>query len=259
MTIIIIIKNIVYVNEFIESFKQKMPHPYLVPYFYGGGSNLEASWYSMNVAFFSSSNWKKFYSYFFIALFLSFLYSTRAAIVILFVILFFRIFTSNSSSIEKFLFTNLSIFSISIGLPYLLSKTNIIQRFSDIGHDPGSLGRFKLWGNAFNVFQSSNGLGLGAGNAIFGVESYINENLPEDNLHNIYLQFIVDFGLVGILLFLIFIFFIIFKAFKNNKINDPLFIFSCTYLIGGMIQFRGPDTLFWFIVSIFISTKTYDK
>ena len=60
----------------------------------------------------------------------------------------------------------------------------VAQRFSDIGDDPGSLGRMTLWRGGLRVF-AENPMGVGAGNAVPMLRRVLGVAVPEDNLHNI--------------------------------------------------------------------------
>ena len=78
-------------------------------------------------------------------------------------------------------------------------------------------GRLALWINGFNIFKDNPILGVGR---FTGVNINMNEyNSPLDQFHNIYVETLVSYGIVG-LIGLIYLFYIIIKKILNSKLGN---------------------------------------
>lgn len=78
-------------------------------------------------------------------------------------------------------------------------------------------GRLALWINGFNIFKDNPILGVGR---FTGVNINMNEyNSPLDQFHNIYVETLVSYGIVG-LMGLIYLFYIIIKKILNSKLGN---------------------------------------
>ncbi len=130
----------------------------------------------------------------------------------------------------------------------------VIQRFASIGNEPGSLGRLTLWTGGIQVFQHYP-LGVGPGNAIAEVQRELGVSLTEDNLHNVFLQHLVDAGIQGFFAYLLFCIMVSFRIIRD-RFRNPLLLFAGIYLIAGAIQFRGVDAIFWFVYGIEMGATT---
>jgi hypothetical protein len=85
--------------------------------------------------------------------------------------------------------------------------------------------------------------GYGPGNSMdkliaMGLET--NNN----NLHNYYLQVLLDFGLLGLIAYVLFICYFLF----NPHIVLEFKLFLSLYLLASFVQFRGAEPLIWSIL-----------
>ena len=121
--------------------------------------------------------------------------------------------------------------------------TYVAQRFGTIGEDPGSVGRLVLWRGGLRVFEE-NPLGVGAGNAVPLLRRVLGVDVPEDNLHNIYLQHAVENGIPGLVALLV-LAVMVARRVVRSRYRDQLLLFVAAYLVAGLIQFSGVDVIFW--------------
>jgi putative inorganic carbon (HCO3(-)) transporter len=126
--------------------------------------------------------------------------------------------------------------------------TYVAQRFSDIGEEPGSLGRMTLWRGGLRVF-AENPMGVGAGNAVPMLRRVLGVAVPEDNLHNIYLQHAVETGLPGLAALLVFAIVAALRVVRS-RFRDQLLLFVAAYLVAGVIQFTGVDAILWLVYGL---------
>jgi putative inorganic carbon (HCO3(-)) transporter len=124
----------------------------------------------------------------------------------------------------------------------------VAQRFSEIGEDPGSLGRMALWRGGLRVF-AENPMGVGAGNAVPMLRRVLGVAVPEDNLHNIYLQQAVETGLPGLAALLVFAAFVALRVVRS-RFRDQLLLFVAAYLVAGIVQFTGVDAIAWLVYGL---------
>jgi O-antigen ligase len=126
--------------------------------------------------------------------------------------------------------------------------TYVAQRFSAIGDEPGSLGRMTLWRGGLRVF-AENPMGVGAGNAVPMLRRVLGVAVPEDNLHNIYLQHAVETGLPGLAALLVFAIVAALRVVRS-RFRDQLLLFVAAYLVAGVIQFTGVDAILWLVYGL---------
>jgi len=240
---LVLLKNCFYAEALQAYLANPEAHPEL-PWFFGGGPNLEASWLVMHGALFLGT--PLFWPYWLLALGIAALYASRAAFVLAFLLALWAFWTSRYRVLAFFTLGVLGaagfvlVFALN---PYLLS------RFSQIGEDPGSLGRLALWGGALRAFLDWP-LGFGAGNAIHAANAYAFSLRPEDNVHNYYLQVLLDFGIVGLFAWL----WVLLTWLRRFR-GDPLGVFLGLYFVGALVQFRGADPLFWFMLGIYLGRE----
>jgi O-antigen ligase len=124
----------------------------------------------------------------------------------------------------------------------------VAQRFATIGEEPGSLGRITLWRGGLAVF-SEFPLGVGAGNAVPVLRRVLGVDVPEDNLHNMYLQHAVETGIPGLIALLVLGATVALRVVRS-KFRDPLLIFVAAYFVAGVIQFTGVDAALWLVYGL---------
>jgi O-antigen ligase len=124
----------------------------------------------------------------------------------------------------------------------------VAYRFSSIGEEPGSLGRLTLWRGGLRVFAEYP-LGVGAGNAVPVLRKVLGVDVPEDNLHNIYLQHLVETGFPGLLVLLVFASTVVVRVVRG-RFSDHLLLLVAAYLAVATIQFTGTDAVLWLIYGL---------
>lgn len=251
MMAMVLIKAILYKDVFIAFFAAPFGHP-ILPYFYGGGANLEATWIALSVCFFMNTKW--FFSCLGFSMGISVLYASRVGIIInLCCLLLLIVNKLNKKKAVRLLFALMIVSALLFLFYSFYSDLYIFQRLGDIGNEAGSIGRLNMWKHVGSTFLA-NPFGYGAGNSVFAVESYTHSVFAEDNIHNIYLQVLLDFGVIGAVLFIIIIIGI-FKREWIQKFKNPFGAYLICYCIAGLIQFRGGEPITWFVAGIYLVTS----
>jgi putative inorganic carbon (hco3(-)) transporter len=251
--IFIVVIKLVFYKEAIVTFISNpwLGHP-ILPVIYGGGVNLEATWIALSIIFYMGT--KAFYPILIVSFIISSLYASRGGAIISIVCLIYYIYLFSSTN-RKFNLIILTVIIISsMFLIVRFGPDNyLIERMALIGEDPGSLSRIEMWGHCFKEYINSPVIGYGAGNAVPIINKSINVGkILEDNLHNYYLQLLLDFGIIGFIPYMLIIYcvFIIEKSLKfKNHFGAYILVFS----IIANIQFRGAECIYWFIFGIYIS------
>ena len=101
-----------------------------------------------------------------------------------------------------------------------------------------------LWEAAPDVFLA-NPMGVGAGNSIHEMEQALGYQFEENNLHNIYLQILVDLGVVGFAAYGVMIY-CLWKRGKVSRFQNPIWLAIGLYFLMGFLQFRAYDPFFFF-------------
>ncbi|PEL82493.1 O-antigen ligase family protein [Bacillus wiedmannii] len=245
MLLLVLIKAIVNYNIIIDFIMSPYGHP-ILPWFYGGEANLEATWISLSIVFFINSRY--FTLLLMVSILISAIYASRVGIIISLLLLLFKVKDFNKKKIIRM---TLGIIIIAIGVLVILSlNPYLVERFFSIGNDPGSLGRLDLWSKIEEAFANRPLTGYGAGNAVNELRNLSGINFLEDNVHNYYIQLILDFGIIPFLIYIYISLKVIYYGWKT-KFSDPLVIYLTIFFMVAMIQFRGAETFFWFIFGIF--------
>ena len=254
-----LIKLALNINILIQFFSNPYGHP-MIDTFFGGGVNLEATWIGLLGFFFSND--RKGYLYSIFSLVVSILYASRVGIIVSSILLIYLIFQRNENKLNKKniikIFYMLIFVIFGIFIIYKLGYLDyMLSRFLNAGKDTGSTMRLTMWGYALKAFFN-NPIGYGLGNCINALENVAYVIFTDKNMHNLFLQMLVDTGIIGFLLYLFVIFFFVKNEYKNFFKNSFVaFIF--TYLLLSFIQFRGGDAIFYFMVAIYINNRVILK
>lgn len=157
----------------------------------------------------------------------------------------------------------LIIISCIISIPFSVYQWNGLNRFfrlsqvPDLTLDRFSTGRVDLWIESVNLISKNILIGYGPEAHIF--ETKIGLLQP----HNFVLQFLLEFGLLGCLLFLIILYYIIKKSLDNIRINcniNNLFCFSViiSIAIHGLYDgtlYHAPPIIIFCIGSAYIFSE----
>lgn len=261
--IAVTMKNILNIPAFIAYLARPLGHPD-VPSLAGGGLNIEATWLAL--ASFFMIGTVLFVPVALVAAASSALYASRAGVVVAamavcaalahawasrgVVPLANRATASRTRTYVRRA-AALVVACASIGVLTVIVRaarkygeaTYVAERFGTIGEEPGSLGRLTLWRGGLRVFEE-NPLGVGAGNAVPTLRRVLGVDVPEDNLHNIYLQHAVETGIPGLAALLVFAVMVA-RRVVRSRFRDQLLMFVAAYLVAGLIQFTGVDVMFW--------------
>lgn len=240
-------------NIIIRFFKNPFGHP-VYKFVFGGGANLEATWIGMFGLFFKGDKRRYFYNI--TAAFISIILASRVGIIIN--VLSFIFITFGKNEHNKIGSKNIIIGSALLLLFICISlKSGIINylllRLESIGVDTGSTARLRMWGYVFEAFKR-NPFGYGLGNSIKAINTVSYKVIREGNIHNLYFQMLLDAGIIGLVAYL----YVIFRFVKEEFVNilsNPVVAFILVYFILGLVQFRGGDALFYFIVGIYLIEK----
>ena len=134
---------------------------------------------------------------------------------------------------------------------------NLTDRMTAVGDEPGSEGRLNMWQHIPTVL-TQNPLGYGLGNGIEAVRSCDPENIPDGNLHNIYFQALLDFGVPGAICLLAAVFLFIKKELPTLA-AWPVAAFILCYLCLGAIQYRMLEVPAWIAITAYVSANSTQK
>ena len=111
-----------------------------------------------------------------------------------------------------------------------------------------NVGRLALWTSAGTALKQ-NLLGYGVGNGVPVMEQISGLTFIENNVHDIYLQFLLEGGVQSLLLFLALAAHILFTRTEGQQGNIKAFLLC--YLMLAFIEFSGYEAYFWFFVGMF--------
>lgn len=217
-----------------------------------GGANIEASWVAIFSVVFYNKNKKKYIPVLF-SLLVSILYGSRSATIINAIIVFVYLYDFICSHKKFFIF--ILVFSI-VAILILMqfdSFSILLDRFTNIGKEPGSLGRLNMWLKFIPTFKR-NFFGYGCGNATKAITLVCNVVIPDDNVHNLILQYSLDFGILGLISIVCIYCYFFSRIFIYKSKNIFCNILALYYFIG-LIQFRGGEIFFFILVGYYLSSK----
>ena len=250
------LNNIFQSYRFVEYVRYRLDHPYITTVV-TGGVNIEATWVAiLTLSFFK---YKKKWIPLIISVLLSLVYASRVGIIanaiITFVFTYGRLphETKKAVAIRRIFCTVLGITGIIIVILKSTSSgmaLSVLARFKEIGHDPGSLGRFAMWMYVPAVIAKYP-LGVGLGNVISALETVSPLIYAEDNIHNIFLQMFCEIGVLGGIMYLS-IWIIFFLQGFRKLISSPILNMLAIYALLCLFQFRGGETIFFCLLGIYL-------
>lgn len=232
----------------------KIEHPRMSTII-GGGINLEATY----LGFFSIFMIKqKKYWYWFFAVLVSVAYGSRAGMLVDAIaigLVFFQLIRKPSD--KKWIHARRLILFCVILLIIIVGKqikVGVFTRITKIGEDVGSIARLKMWQMVPQVV-SQNPFGYGFGNGINVVRRAAGIFFEEDNLHNVYLQYLVELGIPGFILWILIMLKVIRAAWQSNfqnEVSNLLLLFYATFLV----QSVGTEPLFFAMMAFLDAMKS---
>lgn len=225
---------------------------------YGGGVNLEASWIALAAAFFLRQR-KSFILYIILSYVVSQALSSRAGFIattLVLLIWLVKEFAATGGNKRLRLLRAGSILTVSICVLSLLaiysdhlSNVNIVQRFMNVGNEPGSQGRLNMWGYIWDAFVAHPIWGYGLGNAIVAIES-VGFVGADGNVHNYIFQHLLEVGLIGLGAWLALSVSII-----KNKAKPELQAYFAVFFVVSLVQFRGAEVLLYFVITVLLCSQ----
>ena len=249
----VLAKAVLFLPEIIRFLAAPNGHPTL-PTFYGGGPNLEATWVAMAGVFLIGT--RLFIPYMAGSAGLSVAYASRVGLIVVALVVVASVGRSLLGGergtpgrrwllpVAVVLISMLGVFAARgvEGADY------IAQRFQSVGEDAGSTGRLTLWTGGVAVF-TAHPLGVGLGNAVPQLERALGVSVTEDNLHNQYLQHLVDTGVQGLAAYLLLVGLTVHRLIVS-RLRDPMLLYVGIYFLLAMLQFRGAEALLWFVYGL---------
>lgn len=256
---VVIVKLFFFIPEIKTFIKAPSGHPDVFT-IYGGGVNLEATWLGLSVALFINRKFL-FYVLLTISLGLSILYASRTATVIILMIAGFKFISPATSKNERAIIVCLGVATLIailffIDFGKLANEVYALRRFAYVGgeSDKGMAGRFAMWRYYLPALYNSYLLGYGAGNSIYAIETISGKDFLEDNIHNLYMQMLLEFGVLGLVLYMISVYNLARQALAT-KFDNPFAIIIIVYLIASLVQFRGNEAIMWLYIGFFLKSE----
>ena len=209
----------------------------------------------MNTLFFINRK-RLFYLILAFSFVISVIYASRVGLVLSVLVFAIYFFSKRISKLEKQLIVLLAVV-LGLGFGYVIAKKStelyVVERLTKIGSkgELGSQGRLRIWTAYVENFSAQNVIGVGAGNSIPYIEKKGEIEIRENNLHNYYMQTLMDFGLLGLLAFLLLAMDVTDKNLRT-KFYDPFGVYVLCYFIACLIQFRGAENYVWLAYGIFL-------
>lgn len=244
-------KLIVYRAEYIRFLTTySFGHP-LIPSFFGGGLNLEASYIALFGVCFKPN--RQGFLYTGGSLLLSGLYASRTGLILSFMVfVYVFVFRNNRlKSAGRAAFFLLVVLVLLVSIAF--SDLPVVGRFLTAGEDYASTARTDMWSYVPEAFQKAPIFGFGPGNSISAISSLAGHAFSVDNLHNIYAQVLLDFGLFGFIPFIIIIASLLIKELKNG-FKNPFGAYILTFFIGALAQFKGAEPILAFAIAAYLVT-----
>lgn len=156
-----------------------------------------------------------------------------------------------------------------------LLPASILNRISTIGSlsDSSNLYRFNLWKSSVEIIQDFLVTGIGTGYLAFrAITPYYMKNMAPYHTHNTYIQTLVEFGIIGLILFLTWCF-LLFKDGANTAQKSKDYVVRlygaavtagfCSVLLHGVAEhilyYSKIMLLFWVFVGLIIKAKDLNE
>lgn len=252
--LVLIYGNLFLSMETIISFmKAPWGHPG-IDTFFGGGVNVEATWIGMMCVVFLKD--KKKYIFLILSTIISILYASRAGLitnVMLFLIYYFKgDFKMSWEKMKKIigvLLLSLAIIFTAYQMGFL-DNVYVVRRFINMWTDRGTTTRIAMWELAISA-GLDNIWGYGLGNATLGIELHSGIEQSANNTHNLFLQYLLDGGIIALVGYIAMLI-ILLKEICKNSLTNPFLAFMAMYVVLGVIQFRGGDSIMFFFLGVYL-------
>lgn len=165
--------------------------------------------------------------------------------------------------------TKIGILLLCVFIILLENQFGVLTSIMERNNTPDiTSGRDYRWERTLKIYENSSFF-LGAGNAITPSEKQLMSEIPVEkeissSPHNIYLSYLVENGIFGLIIFLSLIIYLLFSLYKKKpKIDFSLLIFTILpiTLMNTEIILRNSIVafFFWFLYTILINQETIKK
>ena len=258
----VLAKGVLFLPEIIRFLAAPNGHP-MLPTFYGGGPNLESTWVALAGLFFIGT--RLFIPYMAVGAGLSVAYASRVGLIVVALVVVASVgrtlLNAQGGMLGRRWLLPAGVVLISVLGVYAARGVEgadyIAQRFQNIGEDPGSTSRLTLWSGGVRTF-TSHPLGVGLGNAVPLIERTIGADVTEDNLHNQYLQHLVESGVQGLVAYVLLVG-LAWRRVVVTRLQDPMLLYVGIYFVLALLQFRGAEALLWFIYGLQNGAATAER
>ena len=260
--LVILIKNLIYYQGFLDYLRAEgMAHPWGVKMIIGGGSNIESSWLGLLAFFFCRSRWKWLYAG--ANLMLSFLYGSRAGMLIAAAAILWLLLPQFKRLKERKV--RITVLVLCAALVAALWGSGLLEslvlrslnRFLHGMEDAGNAGRIRMWTYALETSKAYP-FGCGVGNCMKALSGVAGFAYGEDNIHNVYLQNLIDCGWLGGAAYLALVVRFFWME-KKKLLHDPFVAALFTYCGASLLQFRGGDTLAFLLLGMYLAYRDADN
>lgn len=253
----VLVKDALHIPAFLLFLANPNGHP-LIPTFMVGGPNLESTWISMAGFFFIGSSLLAPYALASLAIGVA--YASRIGVIIAGLVILASIVRARmvrgralgSHQRGRLIAVATASAVIATGVLAARQFPNALgyaaTRFQRIGEEAGSVGRLTLWKGGLRVFMAYP-LGVGEGNAVPELERVMGVDVPEDNLHNQYLQYLVETGFPGLAAYLIFAV-MTWRRLAATRFRDRILLYVGCYFLVALLQFSGGEFIVWYIYGL---------
>lgn len=135
-----------------------------------------------------------------------------------------------------------------------IEEDNTLVKFNNIPDADEVIlsGRKDIWKRVPQMVKD-NPLGYGVGNAMRVMRSQYGFLSYEDVVHNAFMQWLVDEGIIGGLWYIMLVFLFLFKQWKNRPrfFENRLDIYLAIYVILSIVQFHGAEALMIFVLGVY--------
>lgn len=217
-----------------------------------GGPNIEVSVLGLMTCFIR--NLEVRFAFLFYIFFKAVIYQSRAGVIVVMLsaLMYFRGRYGGSSF--YFVFIVSILVSCIFGWMFIESlKLQVFDRFTnmdiELQYFMEEKGRLFLWQGAVELLRDYSLLGVGGGRGVQVLVDYFYVIVPENNFHNIFLQYAVDLGVLGCFIFLL-IFWRIYKVILLRNVDLFLTSAGAVVILSGLFQWTGYGLLEWMLISI---------
>lgn len=131
-----------------------------------------------------------------------------------------------------------------------------LSRFFGNFVDKGSMARVRMWRYVLQT-SAQYPMGCGVGNCMKALTAVSNETYVDGNLHNVYLQNLIDQGWIGGIFYIGLVLRFFWRK-KEECFSNPFVAALFSYCVISLVQFRGADTLILLLLGIELA-KSKDK